>query len=311
MNILVTLVVFALACEAVAQPYTLQTTTAPYVELSEPDFVIPDDSDYWANLLLKQNVMVKAFGQSYDMNEGAYVVLESGYLYLINQARSFTFYAFKSELEPRRGAGQTSEFSFKLDGNPGSKILKMQWKNMGLVSGTADEYANFQVWLYENGQLEVRFGAMNVNADSYEDGGPIIGVLEMTPEFSTIFDEAYLTGSAAMPMLTYAPIDILDGTPDSATVYTFATATNSVRDRRSVTGGNSNIVLGHGRILDIDVPTASTHLQVFDILGREVSRIEAGQGKATVRSGDLLDGTYLVHVCTDTRILSSFRLLSE
>ena len=57
-----------------------------------------------------------------------------------------------------------SDVFYKLTGEPGSRIFKLEWKNVGFYreiaeQGTANNYTNFQLWIYEgSSDIEVRFG---------------------------------------------------------------------------------------------------------------------------------------------------------
>jgi hypothetical protein len=57
-----------------------------------------------------------------------------------------------------------SPISYKMEGNAGSRILKIEWKNAGFVGeigelGTLNDYVNFQVWLFEgSNDVEMHYG---------------------------------------------------------------------------------------------------------------------------------------------------------
>lgn len=214
---------FLLSLQVSAAPYTFTMSSEPYQELTNPDFVIPDNSQYWngGQILLKQNMTIKAFGTTFDLNDGIYMVMEQGYFYMIGTDRSLTFYNFQSDMQPRKGT-TLSEFSYKLEGGAGSKVLKLQFKNMGFTAGTEEEYINYQVWLHERGPIEVRFGSNNVSTAAYgSDGGPAVGLLFMDEQFSSIYNQMYLKGSTSDPGTTTGNITGMTGTPAEGTVYRF------------------------------------------------------------------------------------------
>lgn len=210
---------------AIAQHYNFIFTSDAYVELTDQDFIVPDDSPYWGNVKVVRNMTFPAFTSSYDLSKGVFTVLESGYVYLINNTRSFTLYALKSDLKAREG--QTSEFSFKLTTEGVVKVLKLQWKNMGLSTGVPSEFINYQLWLYEDGRIEIRFGECNIT-ETFAVNGPVVGLLEMDEEFSTIYNEGYLHGTMSSPTYEESSIVLVSGGPTSGSVLKFTPATSAL-----------------------------------------------------------------------------------
>jgi len=58
-----------------------------------------------------------------------------------------------------------SPLSFRLDGQVGSQILKIEWNNVGFFEeATLQDFMNFQLWLYEEGNIiEYRYGSNEIN----------------------------------------------------------------------------------------------------------------------------------------------------
>src|SRR5690554_3361506 len=69
------------------------------------------------------------------------------------------------------GASQ-SNISYKVEGDSGSQILKIEWNNVGFWDDmTGNDFMNFQVWLYEgSNSIEYRYGSSEINfpEDSFE-----------------------------------------------------------------------------------------------------------------------------------------------
>lgn len=98
-----------------------------------------------------------------------------------------------------------SPISYKLDGNPGSHILKIEWKNTGFYSDFGGEdYINFQLWIYEgSNDITMRYGPSSINNDqSYEGSGPLVGIGDNYNMVNDVVSEGYfLTGPSTSPEL--------------------------------------------------------------------------------------------------------------
>ena len=75
--------------------------------------------------------------------------------------------------------GSLSPISYKLIGQPGNRILKIEWKNVGFFGDqTENDYINFQVWLYENNnKIEYHYGDNDINnpiSYDYESGPSVL-----------------------------------------------------------------------------------------------------------------------------------------
>ncbi len=61
-------------------------------------------------------------------------------------------------------ANTLSPISYLTEGNTGNHILKIEYKNAGYYDeldnySVSNDFINFQIWLYENGDIEFRYGA--------------------------------------------------------------------------------------------------------------------------------------------------------
>jgi hypothetical protein len=300
-NVLIAIVLL-FALKASAAPYTFIHTNEPYQELVNPDFVIPDNSQYWngGQILLKQNMTIKAYGTTFDLNDGIYMVMEQGYFYMIGANRSLTFYNFKADMQPRKGP-TLSEFSYKLEGGAGSKVLKLQFKNMGFEAGTEAEYMNYQVWLHERGPIEVRFGSSNLSTEAYNGyGGPAIGLLFMDEHFNSIYDQMYLTGDAPDPGTTTGEITGIIGTPAEGTIFRF------VPEHTAAVADLSNILPGFEAYPNpakdrLQIRTEEDGLlTLLDLSGKVITRtqIRAGMKAGEMDISGLAAGMYVLNVQT-------------
>ncbi len=157
-----------------------------------------------------------------------------------------------------REDGTPSTISYVVEGAPGSRIFKAQWRNVSFYclyddgsgerspASTDSASTNFQVWLYEsNGRIEVRQGPYQISSQSEafcDYGGPIVGIAASDFE-SENPDEvfyAFLGGNPANPELITEqngpdffedPPGVLDSLPPVGTVYSFIPQFTSLHSR--------------------------------------------------------------------------------
>jgi hypothetical protein len=189
-------------------------------------------------------------------------------------------FPFDADLIDRGYASGVSQspISYVVDGNPGSRILKIEWQNVGSydegdINGTYDMFINFQCWLYEGSNvIEYRFGNNNITDDSfyYGDQGTFIGAIEvLETDTMTYFNEVhFLTDSASTPILT-DEFENLIGTPPSGKVYRFAPPSSSgIAGRTGKTlSVNPNPAL---ETINLSNASAGEHYAIFDITGNQI-----------------------------------------
>ncbi len=119
-----------------------------------------------------------------------------------------------------------SPLSYKVEGSPGSRICKIEWKNAGSfeelnTENTLDMFINFQLWLYEGiNRIEFHFGSNNINnPDLFYGGfGIYMGTTDIDPNTDEIYNPHFFAGSIDAPFLS-AAVETIDGTPAPGTVY--------------------------------------------------------------------------------------------
>lgn len=127
----------------------------------------------------------------------------------------------------------TSKISYKLDGASGSKILKVQWKNVRVRSGQPGNFVNLQIWLHQSGVIEYRYGPASAsNASGYvSNTGPSVGISYSPFDLSPMFEKIWIYGTP--PNITIDSARNLNfpnisGVPADGTVYRFAPKNLSV-----------------------------------------------------------------------------------
>lgn len=106
----------------------------------------------------------------------------------------------------------TSAISYKTEGEPGDRVLKLEVKNAGLENAEPfgyDEdqfYLSYQIWLYERGNvIEYRYGNNNITDLSVLEDEVFVGLYNY-PQIIT------LTGSSTQP--EYFEFDLDNNPPD-------------------------------------------------------------------------------------------------
>jgi len=138
-------------------------------------------------------------------------------------------FPFEADLIDRGSFGNTSlsPISYTVEGTPGNRIQKMQFKNAGSYTemdfnGTLDMYVNFQMWLYEGtNTIEFHFGPSFINDPDlfYDDyPGPLSGTADYNEDDDVITNAHFITGAAGNPSLSEDPTFVI-GTPSDGMVY--------------------------------------------------------------------------------------------
>ncbi len=128
------------------------------------------------------------------------------------------------------GAESLSPISFKVDGVPGSRIFKLEYKNAGSYAEydalkSMDMFINFQMWLYEgSNKIQFRYGPASIDDPAlfYEgQPGAIIGATDYDEFNDELTNVHLITGEPTSPYLTTEPLTMF-GTPPEGTVYTLS-----------------------------------------------------------------------------------------
>lgn len=118
----------------------------------------------------------------------------------------------------------STRLSYKVEGTAPYRMLKMEWKNLGTRSDSADfDSVNFQIWFMEHSHaIEMHFGASYLSQSAIHDGvflgknGPNVGV------FGFFTDHHALQGDAASPeMIRTFNMTNLNDVPQTGLVYRF------------------------------------------------------------------------------------------
>lgn len=208
-------------------PYTFTLITEDYVDLvnstsindgqiwdQNSAFHVDFDFDFNINGIAYNSLRVKAGGIEFIGYGNIYMHIFSvpccGYL-----------------LKDRGTNESESPITFVEEGEEGSRILKIQWKNAGFVqefsSSSENDYVNYQIWLYEeDNSVKIHYGESVTSTGTYSP--PEVTPTGPTTTFKCSSDSLIsFNGVANNPSMHWVDLNTwyysIDGTPSENTVY--------------------------------------------------------------------------------------------
>jgi hypothetical protein len=223
-----------------------------------------------------------------------------------------------------------SPISYQVDGNPGSRIFKLEWKNAGFYNeaselGTTNDFVNIQLWIYEgSNDFELRFGPSSIVNDSIaHEGfeGPPIGLFSAynydADEFETVW---LLIGDPASPVVeAFGPNDepeeVLADHPADGTVYRFSPIMVANQNIDLDPGLKIYPTLTSGQLtLELPSERAGEYLsyEVIDLNGRLVqAQTFRAESLQEVNLNQLQTGMYFITIYENDRIIGREKLILQ
>ncbi len=139
---------------------------------------------------------------------------------------STVVFPFETDLIDRGVLTDTSlsPISYVVEGDPGSRILKIEINNAGsyeeYAEDSQDMYINIQLWLYEgSNQVEFRFGDNSIpDPELFYYGGTYMGITDIDDNSGDLSNANFFSGDISAPVLESSDVTI-EGTPEVGTVY--------------------------------------------------------------------------------------------
>jgi hypothetical protein len=307
---------FALLASAIlgAQPlpYTLSTWNEPYTELEAPVMLTGDEVWDDPQLFIPIGFAFEMMGETFE----DLLLLEPGAQVLpsLSEDSLNVFGPYYADLIDAGYAQDTSlsSISYELTGTTGSRILKIQFKNVAFYGeyaelGTSNNRTNFQLWLYEGTfDFEYRYGENSIKDGTFVHalGAPLVFVAKNA---SLAGDGGFETlwlfgGDPANPETnTWENVDtppgpelLLNGEPAPGTVYHFDTGIVSVNETvtrqslrvfPSLTAGELFVSISTGQ---------SETVMIHDARGAAVRQLLLTNGIHTIDVSELPAGTYVM-----------------
>jgi len=211
-----------------AQSYTFEELTGAYSDLQGSTIIenanYDDDSFHFIDL---EGETISLYGLDFDFGGiTTFVIQALGNVRIDNDSSAILLDGLRS-LEINSIDG-TSQLSYLFDGEPGSYVIKTEWKNHTLLSGDEGNFFNFQIWVYqETGVIEFRYGprsddnALGVT----EENGPYIGIAYAPDNFFFYYEKLWLSGEIDDLQIEEDPNTLFDtmlGIPAEGTIYRFS-----------------------------------------------------------------------------------------
>ena len=209
-----------------------------------------------------------------------------------------------------------SNISYLVEGDAGSRIFKMEWKNVGFFTelfddDVSEDFTNFQLWLFEEDDaIQIHFGPKSINYPdlSYDDSaGTFVGLIDSfnIDEDETSFGEAYfLEGDPLNPIFREIFVEDLDGDPitlngdiPEGTIYRFARRTSSSEEIEEL-----QFTIAPNPVVEqmtIEWPLgggAKTEVELFNASGQLMQRWEQVENGSALDLKRFAKGIYFVRL---------------
>jgi hypothetical protein len=274
--------------------YTASASNSPYAALSGGVDVTGGAA--WDDSLWTVPI---GFNFTVDGVTGNSLMLTSnGYAVMLGATAQKFLVSYFADLVSRPGG---SPITYQTTGAAGSRILKIQWSNAGFFDGTATDFTNFQMWLYEGSNIfETRMGtsAIGFPIDVFDAPGPAVGVIASLDQNDNITGQ-FLTGSVTSPTLlnqqgVSTPAS-LNGIPASGQVYTLTPTGLAAPDDMEL------LVLASWPnpttdVVNLNGLTVAGVARLYNALGQLVSTQTVEPGTSSVRLHNLSSGLYQLEV---------------
>jgi hypothetical protein len=256
--------------------YRFQSTTGTYSELNNAQQLSWNDFDPNLDLYTLQELIGQTFyfyNTPFPFGGIKTCAIESnGVIRIDNDSTLIIIDAAFTYLD---SIDATSSISYTIEGAPGDYIVKAQWKNLKLRVGPAGNYANMQIWVYQQtGIVEIHYDPRSANnANGYNTtSGPQVGMFFSEDDFSKCYDKLWITGSPDNLVIdsgTNYVFNAMSGVPQEGTIFRFiprsmATGIYDYENIRQSMYVYPNPVAGDklfiSKISDYDVYTSEGHL---------------------------------------------------
>lgn len=282
--------------------------TIQYQELSQDSDVthITDSLGYFGiEALLGETFQIYNTQNIIGTNSWLYLG-DNGFMEMDNYTDS-TFAVFDAGFTLLSTIDSTSKMSYLITGTSGNLTVKMQFKNWKLTNGPAGNYANYQIWLYQQtGVVEYHYGGRSANnVSGYTvSNGPNVGTFLSPFDFSGCIEKVWCNGNPNSPTIdSIANYQFLamQGLPDSGTVYRFTPQFPvSINHQNTFSHSILNLfpsLAANTVYLEINQNVNSeTEANIFDAMGRTAKSVLLANGLNEINISGLKEGVYFISV---------------
>jgi hypothetical protein len=220
--IAVLLFLFSFSISAARPSYKLGVSSEQYTPLSG---ATPVAMQWWDTVLLKTNPhfpidigneTFSFFGTPFPLDAVNRIgVSPYGEIKLEGEKYYVDIYTFFTELDSTR---PNTQVAYKVEGEPGDRILKVEWRDMGFPDCPASPFVNFQLWVYQKtGVFEMRYGPSMIDFTCggilATNGGPFVAIFRGVQNTSSVDGLVFLYGNPDAPSLEKNGFPPLTGAP--------------------------------------------------------------------------------------------------
>ncbi len=319
-NIFTIVLFIAIGLTARAQqiPYIVTGFNDPYEDIAEPISLsngeVWDDPEYFVNIGFNFQLINEVFQNVLILYPGAQVVSAD-----VMEDSVALMGPYMSDIMDA-GVLQDSSISpisYAIEGQPGSRIFKLEWKNVGFYyelesGGLMGNRISFQMWLYEGSNIiEYRYGPNSIKNGSlvHDFGVPFVVLGQQVAIDGSSWEGLWIIGGTeAAPVATaWTDPDVL---PDpglfpgsefpSGTVIRFSpTFTNVMENNKPAFAIFPNPINDN---LNISWNSSKAMAQLFDITGKEVSSLILQNGIQQMSVSDLSAGSYVLRIIDENKV---------
>jgi hypothetical protein len=300
-------------------PYTFSAFNETYVPLSEATSAngaeIWDDPQYVIPIGFTVDLMGESVDQLIIIYPGSQVIPS------IPETEVSVLLPYIEDIMDTGNdkSGSLSPILYKTEGNPGSRIFKLEWQNVGFYDewsnvGTFNNTISFQVWLYETtNDVEYRFGNNSIKDfnNLHPLGGVPVGIAKNVNIDTGFWEGLWLLGGDPANPTVYAytdpetdpePFMLLSADPQSGQVYHFDTGIVNVGEFNSFEAlklfptESDNIIHVNAKV--------NSNYNVFDSFGNLIRTGGLSQGMNDLSIIDLASGIYFIK--TDSNYTGKF-----
>ncbi len=143
--------------------YSVSTDSVSWNELNSQTILNSNNTAWNFSYKIPLGFTFNYLGRNFD----SLTVETNGYLVFDND-RNYALTAFSGVGDHVATTGNHSVLGYELSGTAGNHILKIQYLNCS-PNATGEEVQSWQVWLKENGNVEVRVGPGSLRTNSFEN----------------------------------------------------------------------------------------------------------------------------------------------
>lgn len=309
MKLRFTLTAICLSFLASAQefPGTFTTFNEPYVELEggtsatgtdlwdDPEINIPIGFDF------------TLFGETFNSLEfagtgGQFVTSFNATVQVLLPYGSDIINASASEL--------VSPITYITDGEPGARIFKIQWSNVGFYNEESanqsyNNITNFQMWLHEGTNIvEYRYGPNTIKESSlvHDFGRPLIAIVRNASLFDISWESLWtLAGDPTDPTLVshasgdfnFSQNELLNFEPPTGTVYQF-NAADVVESTPELASNNKAVLWPTVATNNIQISNVKGTYQIYNGVGQLIHTDKSQDAIETIDVSNYASGHYIV-----------------